>query len=74
MTARETRRYLSSADLGMVRRRCGISQGVIAQAVGAGAAQVSNWERGRWLPRGERAERYARVIAGLRRHLEVPGE
>jgi DNA-binding transcriptional regulator YiaG len=59
---------LEGIDLAQVRRRCGIPQRAIAEALGTSQASVSMYESRRRRP----TEGYHRVIAGLVRHLEVP--
>jgi hypothetical protein len=57
------------------RQACGISAATIARAIGADNSMVGRWERrSREVPRGTVGEAYCRVVAGLLRHLEVPGE
>jgi transcriptional regulator with XRE-family HTH domain len=71
VTGLEARAFLRSADLGGVRQRCRISQRTVASALGVTQNAIWRWENGLGFPRGATAERYARVIAGLQRHLEV---
>jgi len=47
-----------------------VSHSEIAAEVGVTTACVAGWERGRWLPRGENAERLARVLDRLAAELQ----
>lgn len=71
MTGGEARAYLRSVDAGALRQQCRISQRTVARALGVTQNAVWRWEQGFGFPRGASAGRYARVIAGLQRHLEV---
>lgn len=58
------------------RRACGVTQGVVRQALAmatgswVSAGSMSRWERGETRPRLlAHREAYARVYAGFRRHL-----
>lgn len=55
------------------RVRCGIGIRELARALGVSHAAVRRWESG-WIPWTPAGQAYLRVIAGLRRHLEVPEE
>jgi hypothetical protein len=71
MTYAEIRALLRAVDPQSVRRQAGISVAVIAAALAVPEWQVRQWERRRRPPRGLIAYGYARVIAGLARHLEI---
>ena len=71
MTGGEARAFLRTADLGGARQRCGISERTMARGLGVTRNAVWRWEQRVNFPRGASAGRYARVIAGLQRHLEV---
>ena len=58
---------LAGVDLEEVRLDCGITQQTIADALGVSRVTISAWERRVRRPSGA----YCRVMAGLRRHLEV---
>jgi transcriptional regulator with XRE-family HTH domain len=49
----------------LLRERAGVSQAVLATAVGVDRASVSRWESGRRTPRGEQVERYRAVLQRL---------
>ena len=52
-----------------VRVAAGVSLAEVAEDVGVTTGCVHGWERGRYLPRGERAVRYADVLAQLERAM-----
>jgi DNA-binding transcriptional regulator YiaG len=53
-----------------VRQTVGASLAEIGRAVGVSAASVCQWERGRFVPSGERAVRYWMVIRSLAATIE----
>jgi DNA-binding transcriptional regulator YiaG len=63
--------YLAFLRPWQVRACCGISQQVIADALGVSQATVSYWESGERRPSGARGAAYLRVIEALARHLAV---
>lgn len=64
-------RWVRAVDPGAVRHRCGISASTIGRALGVHPSQVLQWEAGSHYPKGRRGAAYARIIAGLIRHLDV---
>lgn len=68
LARRRNARLLNGIDLAQVRRDCGIAQLTIARALGVSNVTVAEWERRRNRP----PDAYARVVAGMLRHLEVP--
>ena len=72
MTNLELRAFLAAHDLRALRRACGFRASTVAAALGIGPRKVTGWESGRLTPHGGLGERYARVVAGMARHLEVP--
>jgi DNA-binding transcriptional regulator YiaG len=71
MTNAELRAFLACYDLRALRRGCGITRTAMAAGLGVGRCRVRDWETGRTSPCGPDAARYARVVAGMARHLEV---
>lgn len=53
-----------------LRIAAGLTRRDIADAIGASVPAVGHWENGLRRPRGEFAERYAEVIAAIRRALD----
>ena len=53
-----------------VRVSAGLSQAEVAHAVGVTAAAVGHWEKGRSMPRGQAALRYARLLLDLERTVQ----
>lgn len=50
-----------------IRERARLSQSEVAEAVGVTQPTVAGWEAGRKMPHGERAARYADLLARLER-------
>lgn len=73
MTNAEIRAFAATASPGEVRRRAGITLATLGRALGVNFSTISHWETGRSVPSGPKAAAWCRVIAGLRRHLEVDG-
>jgi DNA-binding transcriptional regulator YiaG len=71
MTNAELRAFLARHDLRALRRGCGITLRTMGAGLGICWPRIQAWETGRYLPRGPEAVRYARVVAGMARHLEV---
>lgn len=63
-----------SADPAEIRKACGIRQSTVARALGISPAHVSFLERGIASPRAVKTDAFARVIAGMARHLETDEE
>lgn len=72
MTNAEIRSLMASVDPGSVRVRAGFTIETIAEACGTVFCQVWRWENRRRHPSGPAGARYARIIQGLARHLEIP--
>ncbi|MGN6244515.1 MAG: helix-turn-helix transcriptional regulator [Motilibacteraceae bacterium] len=51
----------------MIRQAAGVSQARLGSEVGVHRVTVARWETGVSRPRGEAAQRYAAVLAELRR-------
>jgi DNA-binding transcriptional regulator YiaG len=68
------RALLDSADPAYLRERAGIRATRIGVALGVSCGTVRGWELRRHVPSGRYAFRYARIVAGLARHLEIPEE
>lgn len=73
LTVAEARALLGAADLRGRRRWAGISAATMAEAFGVDVETVWSWERHEAFPRGWMLLGYARVVAGLGRHAEIPG-
>lgn len=71
MTNLELRSFLAARDLRGLREACGFGLPVVAAALGVPAWRVADWETRGELPGGPVGARYARVVAGMERHLEV---
>lgn len=71
-TQRERAGWLRHASPREVRRACGIPGPAIAEALRVNVSTVYVWERLEHAPQGAQGDAYCRIIAGLRRHLEVP--
>ncbi len=70
MTARPLRiakahKLLRTADARTLRTAAGLSLADVAEAIGVTPAAVHSWENGKYLPRGEHAVRYARLLEDL---------
>jgi transcriptional regulator with XRE-family HTH domain len=59
------RRAAKSGVARLIRESAGMSITELADELGVTPGAVSLWERGRRVPRGEVAERYAQVLRGL---------
>lgn len=71
MTNSDIRAFLAGCDPRAARTGCGITQAVIAAAVGCTRRTVGHWERRVSTPSGALGARYCRIIAGFQRHLAV---
>lgn len=71
MTGGEVRALLRTVDAGALREQAGIGMRAMARALRVSQTQIWRWENGHAAPAGAAGARYARVIAGLKRHLEV---
>lgn len=49
-----------------IREAAGVSQRAMAREIEVSAMTISRWEDGTRTPRGERADRYGRLLAELR--------
>jgi transcriptional regulator with XRE-family HTH domain len=58
-------RLLKTAAARELRISAGLSLADVAEGVGVTAGAVHAWEHGRYLPRGDHAVRYARLLADL---------
>ena len=59
------RRLARNGVARLIREGAGLSTVELAQELGVTPGAVSMWERGRRVPRGDVAERYARVLREL---------
>ena len=64
---------LESGDAVRLRRQLGLSQALVAGAVGCEPATVSRWESLVRRPRGQLAVRYGRLLAQLERLISDDG-
>lgn len=60
---------LQTGDGRFLRTRAGLSLADVASAAGVTPAAVHAWEGNRYMPRGEHAVRYARLLWILRAEL-----
>jgi DNA-binding transcriptional regulator YiaG len=65
----EARRLASSGEAYAIRVACGLSLKDIGDAIGRTPTSVRLWERGRTVPYGAAARRYAKLLAELRDHF-----
>ncbi len=63
--ARIRRRLPAPPARRLLRERHGLSQGVVALAVGVTCASISRWETGERTPRGETLDAYLQVLDRL---------
>lgn len=70
-TTPELAAFFDGRDLRGLRARCGFTVRTVAAGVGVSLPIVARWEQGAAVPRGAAGARYARVAAGMARHLEV---
>lgn len=68
---RERQEWISAVAARDARERCGISASTVARALGVDKSSVCHWEKGHFAPKGTAGAAYARVVAGMIRHLEV---
>jgi DNA-binding XRE family transcriptional regulator len=66
---RRCRDALRSGRYRELRKRFGLSQTTVADAIGVGKPALSQYERGHRLPRGEVALKYGRFMDELERRL-----
>lgn len=65
VTLARLRADVASGRAREVRERSRLSQAEVAEAVGVTQPTVAGWEAGRKMPHGERAARYADLLARL---------
>lgn len=65
VTLARLRADLASGRAREVRERSRLSQAEVAEAIGVPRVTVAQWETGRGSPHGERAARYADLLARL---------
>ena len=61
------RRHAATGTGRTIRQAAGLSLSDIGIAVGANESTVWRWEEGECLPRGDRAVKYAQVLADIER-------
>jgi len=67
----EARALIGSGEARRVRQAARLSLAEVAEAIGADLSAVGRWERGKRVPRGSAALKYAQLIARLRAQLEA---